>query len=305
VILCICLSPAIDVTYRVPHLVEGGTNRVHAVTRRPGGKAVNVARVLHALGDDVQLLAPVGGDTGAEFSGDLAALGITADLVPSTPATRRTVAVVDDATGDVTMLTEPAIVDSWAELAARAGSAIARAECVVISGALPEGAPSGAMRTLVELAHQAGRPVLVDTSGPPLLDALAARPTLVKPNAAELAEASGDDDPLRAACRLARSSGATVVASLGRAGVIAASADAAWRIRPARPLAGNPTGAGDALVAGLARGLTGARPLPDRLADAVALSAAAVLSPHAGDVDPAHYAEQRAGVVVRALDAVR
>jgi tagatose 6-phosphate kinase len=58
-------------------------------------------------------------------------------------------------------------------------------------------------------------------------------------------------------------------------------------------LAGNPTGAGDALTAALAWGLAEARDLPDTLADAVSLAGAAVVRPTAGEVDPEVYRQLR------------
>ncbi|MCG0290357.1 PfkB family carbohydrate kinase, partial [Streptomyces sp. PSAA01] len=67
---------------------------------------------------------------------------------------------------------------------------------------------------------------------------------------------------------------------------------------PPRRLAGNPTGAGDAAVAGLLSGLVEEAPWPDRLARAVALSAAAVRAPVAGEFDRAVYDEVLAGVEV-------
>lgn len=296
-ILCICLSPAIDVTYHVGRVVAGGTNRVGSVGRRPGGKAVNVARLLHALGEPVRLLAPVGGPAGAEFAADLAALGLPADLVPNGSATRSTVTIVDDA-GTATVFVEPAPLDCWPEIVRRAQDSIIAADGIVVSGRLPTGAPSGAVGALARLASGAGRPMLVDTSGPPLLDALRARPTVVKPNAEELAEVTGDRDAQRGARALAAEHGTTVVVSLGADGVFVAAPHGEWRARPAAPLHGNPTGAGDALVAGLARGLLRGAPMEDVLRDAVGLAAAAVLSPYAGELDPARYRDQRAGVVV-------
>ncbi len=56
-------------------------------------------------------------------------------------------------------------------------------------------------------------------------------------------------------------------------------------------LAGNPTGAGDAAVAGLLSALVEGLPWPDRLARAAALAAAAVLAPVAGEFDPGAYAD--------------
>jgi tagatose 6-phosphate kinase len=44
-----------------------------------------------------------------------------------------------------------------------------------------------------------------------------------------------------------------------------------WAARLPRPLRGNPTGAGDACVAALARGVVDHRAWPEILADAVAL----------------------------------
>ncbi|WP_234971525.1 1-phosphofructokinase family hexose kinase [Jatrophihabitans endophyticus] len=310
-----CPSPAVDVTYDVARLSVGATVRVTRVTRRPGGKAVNVARVLHAIGEPVHVLAPVGGTTGAEFAAGLAALGVPTTLVPSSCPTRSTVTVVAD-DGTTTVLSEPAAVDCWDALREAVTELVAHADVVVASGRLPEGAPDDAFATVVEIARAAGRPVVVDTSGPALLAALAAGPTVVKPNADELAEIAGVADgsaPVAAAGRLAASSGATVVASLGADGAVACTAgpagERAWHGRPAAPLAGNPTGAGDAAVAGIARALRhdphAASPPVELLRDAVALGAAAVLSPVAGDVDAAHHADQLAGVTVHELADVR
>ena len=54
---------------------------------------------------------------------------------------------------------------------------------------------------------------------------------------------------------------------------------------------GNPTGAGDSAVAGLLSGLVDGLDWPERLARAVALSAATVLSPVAGEFDRVAYEE--------------
>lgn len=301
-ILCVCPSPAVDVTYHVETLALGATNRVGAVAHRPGGKAINVARVLATLGERVRVLAPLHGTTGAEVADALTELGIPVEAVPSAVPTRRTVTIVD-ATGAATVLSEPARVGGWSDLSARFAALVTLAQAVVISGSLPVDAPPDALAELVEQAHTHGRPVVVDTSGAALGAVMPARPTLVKPNAHELAELTGDADPRDAASHLARTHGIGVVASLGPNGLVAADERGAWHARPARPLDGNPTGAGDAVVAALARGLTRGESLPDMLADAVALSAAAVLQPHAGDVHPADIDAQRRGVVVTRLSA--
>ncbi len=304
-ILCICASPALDLTYRVDRLAVGETNRVRDVVERPGGKAINVARVLHALGEDVHLLTTAGGDSGADLVASLGRDGIPLELVPSTASTRRTVAIVDRVTSEVTMLNEPAMLEDWPRFLAAFEALIPVAEVVVVSGHLPAGVPLDAFAQLTWLARANERPVVLDTSGPALPAALEARPSIVKPNLNELRESTHEDDPVRAARSLAARWEVTVVASHGAEGLIAVDGESAWRARPARALSGNPTGAGDAVVAGLARGLRAGTALEPLLADCVALGAAAVLAPSAGELDVEDYQREAAGVVVESLDGVR
>jgi tagatose 6-phosphate kinase len=308
VILCICPSPAIDVTYHVDRLRAGSTTRVRVVTERPGGKGVNVARVLHRLGEPVRLVVPAGGDTGHELSTGLEEAGLEALVVADGNPTRRTVTVVDESAGTATTLVEPARLDSWPDLLEAAERALSGSDVLVISGSLPRGVPDDGVAALVERGRHRGVPVVVDTHGPALLAALAAGPTVVKPNLQELADVTGAADPVRAARDLAHEYGVTVVVSLGERGVVLASASGCWDAH-SPTVTGNPTGAGDAFVAGLARALRGdprALESPEAvLRDSVALGAAAVLSPEAGDVDPDHHVRQLPAVVVHPRDSVR
>jgi tagatose 6-phosphate kinase len=97
--------------------------------------------------------------------------------------------------------------------------------------------------------------------------------------------------------------GGGVVASLVLDGILAVTGDGCWGAAPPEPIRGNPTGAGDACVAALAAGLAAGRPWPELLADAVALSGAAVACPLAGDVDLPTYRRLAPLVVVEVLDA--
>jgi tagatose 6-phosphate kinase len=293
-----CPSPAVDVTYRVAALAPEATNRVAETTHRPGGKGVNVARVLHRLAADVRAVIPLGGRTGDELAEGLTHLGIAFDPVAATCATRRTVTVVDDA-GRATVLAEAARLGCWDELVDRTRIRADEADVVVVSGSLPADAPP---RALAALLAGIGALTIVDTSGAALADAVRAGARLVKPNAAELTELTGERDPRTGALRLADGRDTTVVVSLGAEGLLAVSPEGTWQARPARRLDGNPTGAGDAAVAGLALGLSRGDALPELLAEAVAISSAAVLHPVAGDVDPDDVRALRAGVTVSRLD---
>ncbi|WP_327168291.1 1-phosphofructokinase family hexose kinase [Streptomyces subrutilus] len=304
-ILTVTLNTALDLTYRVPRLLPHASHRVADVAERPGGKGLNVARVLAALGHEVTATGFAGGRTGAAVRELLRAgsPGVVDALAPCAGTTRRTVAVVDAASGDTTQFNEPGppiTAPEWSRFLAGYESLLAGARAVALCGSLPPGVPVGAYALLVRTARAAGVPVLLDTGGEPLRRGVAARPDVIKPNAAELAELTGSRDPLPATRDARRRGARAVVASLGPDGLLAATPEGTWRAAPPRALAGNPTGAGDSAVAGLLSGLAEGLDWPARLARAVALSAATVASPTAGDFDPRTYEEVRGSVRVSA-----
>ncbi|MDQ0991575.1 1-phosphofructokinase family hexose kinase [Streptomyces sp. V3I7] len=301
-ILTVTLNTALDLTYRVRALRPHTTHRVTEVVERPGGKGVNVARVLAALGHAVTVTGFAGGGTGRALREGLSGIsGVVDALVPVVGATRRTVAIVDERTGDTTQLNEPGpqiAPAEWAAFQRTYEDLLGPASAVALCGSLPPGVPVGAYAGLVRTARAAGVPVLLDTSGEPLRRGVAARPDIVKPNAGELAELTGSHEPLGATQDARRRGAHAVVASLGAEGLVARTPEGRWRAVPPGRVRGNPTGAGDSAVAGLLSGLVERLSWPDRLIRAVALSAATVLTPTAGEFDQAAYEELLGRVAV-------
>ena len=302
VILTVALNAALDVTYHLagtatPHT----THRVARVREAAGGKALNTARILHTLGEPVIAGGLVGGATG-ETIVSLLPPGLRHRFHRIAGASRRALVVADpvDATGfwepgpDVT----PA---EWNAFCHRFTGLAKLASIVVLSGSLPPGLAVDAYAQLVRAASRAGATTIVDCDGEPLHAALAERPDIVKPNAVELADAVGVDpsdlatvtDVVAAATTLRKAGAAAVVASRGPDGIVAVTDAGVWAAAPPRAIAGNPTGAGDACVAGIARGVRHGRDWPGMLRDAVALSAASVLAPIAGHVDVRDYLRLR------------
>ncbi|MFD9539101.1 1-phosphofructokinase family hexose kinase [Streptomyces sp. NPDC060022] len=293
-ILTVTLNTALDLTSTVPALVPHTSHRIGAMSERPGGKGLNVARVLSALGHDTVVTGFAGGTTGAVLRDLLAALPHrpTDALVTTSGSTRRTLALVDLSTGDTTQLNEPGPhigADEWTAFLRTYGELLPGAQAVALCGSLPPGIHVGAYAELVRLARGAGVPVLLDTGGEPLRRGIAARPDLIKPNADELAQLTGAREPLRATHDARRRGAAGVVASLGADGLLAVTPEGSWQAAPPSAVRGNPTGAGDSAVAGLLSGLAEGLSWPDRLARAVALSTATVLAPAAGEFDRAAY----------------
>jgi tagatose 6-phosphate kinase len=304
VILCVTLNAALDVTYSVDEVRWHAGNRVAAVAQRAGGKGVNVARVLHTLGEDVLVTGLVGGDTGAQIRADVQAAGLAEAFQDVTGESRRTVAVVDAAAGDATGFWEPGppvAPGDWARFLDRYDGLLTGARAVVLTGSLPPGLSPEVYADLVHRARKVGVPVVLDADAEALAVGVSAEPDIVKPNVDELRRATGFTERLPGAEALRAQGARAVVVSAGPDGLIASTPDGRWAARPQDRVSGNPTGAGDASVAALVRGLVADTSWPERLADAVALSASAVLRPLAGDVDLAAYRRFRDTVSIEEI----
>lgn len=307
VVLTVTPNPAVDVTYTVAGVHLGSSHRVPTPLSRAGGKGLNVSRVAHQLGHPTLALATAGGATGEQLRQDLEAAGIWHQLVPVMAPTRRTIALVDTAANNTTSIFNevgPALQTAeWQALAAavvdnlagvQTPDGVRRPGVLVGSGSLPDQAPADFYPALVALAHAAGVPAIIDTSGDGILAAAKAGADLLKPNNHELMEAVGEQDLVAAARTLMRLGAQRVLVSVGEEGMLAFSADVPGSYLQARlpaPLSGNPTGAGDAAVSAAAVALAnGETDLREILRQATAWSAAAVLMPGAGEISPT-YAE--------------
>ncbi|MBS1699385.1 MAG: hexose kinase [Actinobacteria bacterium] len=295
-IVTVTPNPALDLTWHVARIEPGGTHRADTGVARAGGKGLNVARVAHAQGAAVHALATSGGPTGAEFAAELATSGVPHELIAVQAATRRSIALVDEHLGDTTIVNERGVNPApaeWRALTAAVRRALGRTpsrrgkKVLVLSGSLPPGAPDDLLPELIRVGRDAGAVVIVDTSGPALLAAAEAGASVLKPNAAELAEATGIADPVAGACELLRRGASLILLSRGADGMLAVTSDEIVRARLTEPLAGNPTGAGDAAVAACAVLLAEGEKDPTALLRrATAWSAAAVLMPLAGEIHP-------------------
>jgi 1-phosphofructokinase family hexose kinase len=316
VILTVTPSPALDMTWHVDALTPGATHLAPTGAARAGGKGLNVARVLHAQGQDVLAVMTVGGSNGAEFEAELKTSGIRHQLIRVDAPTRRSLAIVDDTRGETTILNEfgAALSTTEAAILAATASRLGRtARAVAISGSLPPGFGPEQLGALVGELVDGGVPVVVDTSGPGLLAAARAGVHALKPNQQELHAATGHADPIVGARSLLGLGARLVVVSLGRDGLLVVDrTHVPLHARLARALRGNATGAGDAAVAAITAAIASGASIDGDTDDAAetrvelarraaAWSAAAVLMPHAGELSPDHTAFE-AEVAVSPID---
>lgn len=293
-ILTVCLNPGVDVTYTLPSFVRGTSVTVEQVEKRAGGKGINTARALAQLGEAVVVCGFAGGQVGRWLRSMLATDALVEKLTPIEDETRQCVIVFDGE--DATVLNErgPTVSDAeWLAVLVEVERELEEASAISLSGSVPRGCPPDAYAQLIRLAHAHGVPSVLDTSGSQLSTALSAGPDITAPNFHELRSALGEAgngiDLLSAATELQRRTGGAVVVSAGENGLVAVSGGQRWSAQPERILVGNPTGAGDALTAALARGLSRSQDWPTMLTESIALAGAAIASPFAGDIDLAAY----------------
>lgn len=323
--MCVALSPSIDVTYLVPHLVPGTIHRPPEVYRVPGGKGFNVARAAHTLGAKVVATGVLGGDSGAWLLAMLARSGMRIAPVTGARPTRTCLSVADSSTGELTEFYEPPppiTARAWAELLATVARVCEEhPSWVSLSGSLPPGPVPEAIGDLVAAAQGAGAKVAVDTHSTALAAAVGAGADLVKVNVEEAAAVLGlghgtgypsdgpaggsaagaAADPATLAGKLLAASPGTGIAivTAGADGAVLASRDGAV-LHLRLDLHGDyPAGSGDSFLGGLLTALAGE---PDDLEAAARLAvgagAANALRPGAGVLSAQTARELAAQVVV-------
>ncbi|HOF17413.1 MAG TPA: 1-phosphofructokinase family hexose kinase [Phycisphaerae bacterium] len=309
-IITVSLNPAIDRVIEVENFTLGEHQVGHEIMRIPGGKAVNVSRVLKTLGVRNIATGFLGRDNRHEFDSVLSGhlVGDEFFLLPG--RTRENITIADPKTNQETHIRNPGLtVDprSLKRLATKLNLVCRQGHFVVFSGSLPPGVEGKDFVTLLDICRSAGAHVAVDTTGE-ALDAVADQSLwLVKPNAAELArlagrELHGLDDELRAARALVGRV-KIVLFTRGAEGAYLFTEQFALHARaemdPARVR--NTVGCGDVLLGAFLAGLWRGRAMIEAFADAVAAATASACTIAPAEFESQTVAEFRAALRVESL----
>jgi 1-phosphofructokinase/tagatose 6-phosphate kinase len=297
-ILTVTLNAAVDRTLAVPNFHVGRRHRAVEQTAVAGGKGVNVARALKALGRPVLATGTAGGGTGARIIALLDDEGITNDFVRIHEESRMSTAVIDPTDGVTTEVNErgPALSNAERERVVERILYLAQgAQIVVLCGSLPRGVPVELYGQLVEELRRLGVTTVLDTEGEPLRVGTRSGPDLVTPNLIEAEELVGhefadDDDRLTGVREIVAMGARDAIITYESGCVALLGGDSAERVgyrvsvEPREPL--SPIGAGDAFLAGYVAGLYAHRGAEDSLRFATACGAESVRHVGAGVIDP-------------------
>jgi 1-phosphofructokinase/tagatose 6-phosphate kinase len=188
VIITVTLNAAIDKTLAVPNFRLGRRHRAVEQTAMAGGKGVNVARALRALGQPVIATGVAGGPTGTRIVEHLTEEGILNDFVRIREESRTSTAVVDPTSGEQTEINEhgPHVTEAELELFVDKLLYLAKGAAVcVVSGSLPRGVDAGLYGRLIEEMKRLGVLTVLDSEGEPMNVATRKGPHVVTPNELE------------------------------------------------------------------------------------------------------------------------
>lgn len=290
-ILTVTLNPAVDKTCRVTRLVKGQVNRMIECKNLAGGKGINVTKVLRHYKEEVNATGFLGGYNGMFISDELERMGAKSAFTKTARETRTNINIISE-DGYVTEVLEPGPEISEQErinFLDQFYALVNESEIIVISGSMAPGLEADYYAKMIEICHQAGKKVLVDTSGEPLKSAIEAKPHLIKPNKRELEYVAGkrlesEEEVLEAAKELKDKGIEVVVVTMGSKGLVCVTKEQTYRVVPPKVKTLNTVGSGDCAIAVLTMGIRNAEPFDEVLKKAVALSAANVTTLENGQI---------------------
>ena len=261
-ILTVSCNPAIDKTYNTSNVMIGQINRMRDLVSIPGGKAVNVTKVLRQFDAHVTATGFVGGYTGDFIEEELRNMGVNTSFTTIRGLTRSNMNIIGD-DGYVTEILEPGpkilsferedFMDRFREL-------VKISEYVVLSGSLTEGLPEDFYAKLIKICNGHGVKAFLDASGEPLKRGIEAVPYCIKPNRRELEYAVGkklstEAEIIQAAYEYIKAGVVKVVVSMGDKGLLQITKTKVIKAVPPRIKKVNTVGCGDCVVAAMILGM--------------------------------------------------
>lgn len=284
-VITVTLNPAADRTLYFSHFTIGEVNRVENEQIEPGGKGINVARIIKQLDYDVTVTGFLGEKNQTYFTDFFEKNGITDKFVRLPGSTRINIKLVDQKSNQVSEINFPgqSCTDAYIQKLITVLKELASpTTLVILSGSLPPGVPDTIYYELITHLNGHGCKVFLDASGQALAEGIKAKPFLIKPNISELKQILNDklEDEIKikhAINELLNTGISQVVVSMGGKGSLMADKSSILKISPPKVPINSTVGAGDSMVAGLAIGHLKNLPFLEcgRLATAIAATSVA------------------------------
>lgn len=284
-IYTITTNPAIDYILRFDKFEDGATIRASEDEKYPGGKGIMASKILYNLGEKSVNLGFVGGFIGEYIANSIRDLGLDENFVRIKENSRINVKLKYDKETEINakgpMISKEEVQKFFDSL-----EEIEKGDVIVISGSLPYSLDSDFYKKVIEKTEA---DFTIDIADKKLLDYLAYKPLLVKPNEEELGKIFeteiNDDNLVQYARKLNELGAKNVIVSLGGKGSIFVDKNKAYRAKPIHGKLVNSVGAGDSMVGGFVYGMVNKLEKIDAYKLAVACGTATAFSPDIADRD--------------------
>ena len=248
-IYTVTINPSIDYIVQLPELNLGLVNRMAYDNKLPGGKGINVSRILRELGHDSVAWGFMGGFTGRFITDALEKDGLKTDFTPVAADTRINVKIKAEEETEINgkgPAVTPAEIAAFKEKFAH----LTADDVVIFAGSLVPNLDDDFYFELIKIIQEKGAQFVIDTTGESLRKALQEKPLVVKPNNHELAELfgvefSGIDDIIKYAQKLREMGAQYVMISMAGDGGLLVTADGVYRSLAPQGTVVNSVGAGD------------------------------------------------------------
>lgn len=253
-IYTVTINPSIDYIVQLPELHLGLVNRMAYDNKLPGGKGINVSRILRELGHDSVAWGFMGGFTGRFITDALEKDGLKTDFTPVAADTRINVKIKAEEETEINGK-GPAVTPTEIATFKEKFAHLTADDVVIFAGSLVPNLDDDFYFELIKIIQEKGAQFVIDTTGESLRKALQEKPLVVKPNNHELAELfgvefSGIDDIIKYAQKLREMGAQYVMISMAGDGGLLVTADGVYRSLAPQGTVVNSVGAGDSMLAG-------------------------------------------------------
>jgi 1-phosphofructokinase family hexose kinase len=280
------VNPSIDWHLRVESLSRGEIACARKETSYPGGKGVNVSRILHSLGGDTLALCTAGGISGHELVELMKRESLPHEIVPIKGVTRRNLLIEENDGRRIKINTVgPRIgMDEAQKIFELVMASVSTDSVLFLCGSLPPGMVSDFYRSIMAGVKNSRILTALDTSGPALVEGIGMSPGVIKMNLRELSFYLGRavtslDEASRAGELWELAASSELLISGGAEGAMIYGGGKRWGGSSQKKAPSMAVGAGDALLGGYVMKRSQGASLPDSLAFALALATATALAP--------------------------
>lgn len=248
------ITPSIDYTTYLPELKTGKLNRSDEVYFYPGGKGINVSRVLKRLGVENTAIAFAGGFTGTYIEQFLNNEGIKTDFISTDEITRINVKIKSTVETEING-PGPTLMDEHMQILLQKVQQMHVGDWFVLAGRLTDSIPTSFFEEIAMYCNTNGIHFVLDTSGPALKELVRLKPILIKPNLEELGELFETEiitiqEAIQHARNLVDQGVEHVIVSMGGDGALLVTKELTIKATVPIKQVVNTVGSGDSLVSG-------------------------------------------------------